>query len=188
MEEFKHPGYVKSPLYLKRKANQDSPPTLKQLYYGTPPISSSPFHMNPQGIGKKHIDNIGYPFALPTSHPGPTYPGSPPFNDKESPVFSSPESHCSGRQLQQIPLVYQMNSCRICNNNVNPNEQPILCAGCNFWFHRICTGLEETAFYLLTKEKNAKWVCDDCFSIQKQSEITNEMLIGEMEELLAQIQ
>ena len=35
-------------------------------------------------------------------------------------------------------------------------------SGCNFWFHRVCTGLMEFAFHQLTQEVYAKWVCDTC--------------------------
>ena len=36
-------------------------------------------------------------------------------------------------------------------------------SGCNFWFHRVCTGLQEFAFHQLTQEVYAEWVCDTCF-------------------------
>ncbi|KAL1471152.1 hypothetical protein MTO96_040074 [Rhipicephalus appendiculatus] len=32
------------------------------------------------------------------------------------------------------------------------------------WFHRICTGLTDAAFHLLTQEVYAEWVCDRCLS------------------------
>ena len=45
------------------------------------------------------------------------------------------------------------------------SPQALLCeSGCNFWYHRICTGLAETAFQLLTQEVYAEWVCDNCVS------------------------
>jgi len=176
MEEFKYPAHVRSSFYLKRKADQEPASTLNPLFYGAP-RNSSPPQMSPLSIGPPLV-NIKSAFVFP------------PFNDKQSPAFSPPysEDKYLGRQSPVNPLVPPVRSCGICRNNVNENQQPILCAGCNFWFHRICTGLEETAFYFLTMEKNAKWVCDSCFSSQKQSEISNETLIGEMEELLSQIQ
>ena len=55
--------------------------------------------------------------------------------------------------------------CGICHKEVHDNDQAILCeSGCNFWFHRICTGLSETAFLMLTKEVYAEWVCDKCLT------------------------
>ena len=46
-----------------------------------------------------------------------------------------------------------------------PHIQAILCeSGCNFWFHRVCTGLAEAAFHFLTQEIYAEWVCDNCFT------------------------
>ncbi len=46
---------------------------------------------------------------------------------------------------------------------VHDNDQAILCeSGCNFWFHRICTGLSDAAYQMLTTEVYAEWVCDKC--------------------------
>jgi len=53
--------------------------------------------------------------------------------------------------------------CGICHKEVHDNDQAILCeSGCNFWFHRICTGISERAYFLLTQEVYAEWVCDKC--------------------------
>jgi len=55
--------------------------------------------------------------------------------------------------------------CGICRKEVHENDQAILCeSGCNFWFHRVCTGLAEAAFHFLTQEIYAEWVCDNCFT------------------------
>ena len=55
--------------------------------------------------------------------------------------------------------------CGICHKEVHDNDQAILCeSGCNFWFHRVCTGLTESAFLMLTKDVYAEWVCDKCLS------------------------
>ncbi|XP_066557442.1 pygopus homolog 1 [Amia ocellicauda] len=53
--------------------------------------------------------------------------------------------------------------CGICMNEVNDDQEAILCeASCQKWFHRICTGMTETAYNLLTAEASAVWGCDTC--------------------------
>ena len=51
---------------------------------------------------------------------------------------------------------------------VHDNDQAILCeSGCNFWFHRICTGLSDAAYQMLTSEVYAEWVCDKCLQTKQ---------------------
>ena len=51
---------------------------------------------------------------------------------------------------------------------VHDNDQAILCeSGCNFWFHRICTGLTDVAYQMLTSEVYAEWVCDKCLQTKQ---------------------
>jgi len=65
-------------------------------------------------------------------------------------------------QNPSAPPIYP---CGICRKEVHENDQAILCeSGCNFWFHRVCTGLAEAAFHFLTQEIYAEWVCDNCFN------------------------
>ena len=53
--------------------------------------------------------------------------------------------------------------CGVCHKEVHDNDQAILCeSGCNFWYHRICSGLTDRAYSLLTQEVYAEWVCDNC--------------------------
>lgn len=52
-------------------------------------------------------------------------------------------------QNPSAPPIYP---CGICRREVGDNDQAILCeSGCNFWFHRVCTGLAEPAFHFLTQ-------------------------------------
>ena len=86
----------------------------------------------------------------PPSHPntGKTYPPDQPM------VFNAANPNA--------PPIYP---CGVCHKEVHDNDQAILCeSGCNFWFHRICTGLSEPAYQMLTKEVYAEWVCDSCLS------------------------
>lgn len=53
--------------------------------------------------------------------------------------------------------------CGICLSEVNDDQEAILCeASCQKWFHRVCTGMTETAYNLLTAETAAVWGCDNC--------------------------
>lgn len=56
-----------------------------------------------------------------------------------------------------------MYPCGICLGEVNDDQEAILCeASCQKWFHRVCTGMTETAYNLLTAETAAVWGCDSC--------------------------
>lgn len=97
------------------------------------------FMMNP-------MSNM-YPKPMPVSA-GKIYPADQPM------VFNA--------QNPNAPPIYP---CGVCHKEVHDNDQAILCeSGCNFWFHRGCTGLTEAAFQLLTQEVYAEWVCDKCLS------------------------
>lgn len=55
--------------------------------------------------------------------------------------------------------------CGVCHKEVNEQDQAILCeSGCNFWYHRACTGLTDVAYSLLTDEIYAEWACDRCMN------------------------
>ncbi|KAK4871513.1 hypothetical protein RN001_015637 [Aquatica leii] len=91
--------------------------------------------------------NNMYSKPMPVSA-GKVYPADQPM------VFNS--------QNPNAPPIYP---CGVCHKEVHDNDQAILCeSGCNFWFHRGCTGLTEAAFQLLTAEVYAEWVCDKCLA------------------------
>ncbi|KAK9890125.1 hypothetical protein WA026_008934 [Henosepilachna vigintioctopunctata] len=103
-----------------------------------PPLNNN-FMMGPM--------NNMYSKPIPVSA-GKVYPADQPM------VFNA--------QNPNAPPIYP---CGVCHKEVHDNDQAILCeSGCNFWFHRGCTGLTETAFSLLTAEVYAEWVCDKCLS------------------------
>jgi len=55
--------------------------------------------------------------------------------------------------------------CGICTKEVSDADDAILCeAGCEYWYHRNCTGMTDIAYQLLTNEDNAEWVCDKCIA------------------------
>ncbi|XP_041918306.1 pygopus homolog 1 [Alosa sapidissima] len=69
-------------------------------------------------------------------------------------------AHPSRQSLSSVEPVYP---CGICLNEVNDDQDAILCdASCQKWFHRVCTGMTETAYNLLAAEAAAVWGCDTC--------------------------
>ncbi|KAJ8957896.1 hypothetical protein NQ318_001892 [Aromia moschata] len=96
-----------------------------------PPMNNNNFIMSPM--------NNMYSKPMPVSA-GKVYPADQPM------VFNS--------QNPNAPPIYP---CGVCHKEVHDNDQAILCeSGCNFWFHRGCTGLTEAAFQLLTAEVYAR--------------------------------
>ncbi|XP_058809989.1 protein pygopus [Phymastichus coffea] len=70
----------------------------------------------------------------------------------------------------QNPNAPPISPCGVCHKEVHANDQAILCeSGCNFWFHRRCTGLTEVAFELIMSEVCAEWACDRCMSSKNVS-------------------
>ncbi|CAH1165804.1 unnamed protein product [Phyllotreta striolata] len=106
--------------------------------FAGPPMNNNNFLMSPMG-------NNMYAKQMPVSA-GKVYPVDQPM------VFNA--------QNPNAPPIYP---CGVCHKEVHDNDQAILCeSGCNFWFHRGCTGLTEAAFQLLTAEVYAEWACDKC--------------------------
>lgn len=69
------------------------------------------------------------------------------------------ESRSNRRSASSEPIY----PCGICLSEVNDDQEAILCeASCQKWFHRVCTGMTETAYNLLTAETSAVWGCDAC--------------------------
>ncbi|ODN03542.1 Protein pygopus [Orchesella cincta] len=99
--------------------------------------------MNPMGMPQQQWN--GPPKPMPMQS-GKIYPHDQPM------VFNP--------QNPNAPPIYP---CGVCHKEVHDNDQAIPCeSGCNFWFHRICTGLTEAAYHFLTQEVYAEWVCDKC--------------------------
>ncbi|OTF79599.1 protein pygopus-like protein [Euroglyphus maynei] len=78
---------------------------------------------------------------------GPPMPGGRSYPSEQSMVFNAANPNA--------PPTYQ---CGFCRKEIHDNDQAILCeSGCNFWYHRICVGISERAFLLLTQEVYAEW-------------------------------
>ncbi len=104
--------------------------------------------------------------AGPMGPVGPMPPGGPmgpggPLSMSNEKVYPPGHPMVFNSQNPNAPPIYP---CGLCHKEVHDNDQAILCeSGCNYWFHRMCSGLQETAFHFLTQEIYAEWVCDICF-------------------------
>ncbi|XP_064649618.1 protein pygopus-like [Lineus longissimus] len=95
-------------------------------------------------------------------HPGMQTPLPPPTGTGK--VYPPNQPMIFNPSNPNAPPIYP---CGVCHKEVHDNDQAILCeSGCNFWFHRNCTGLTEAAYHLLTQEVYAEWVCDKCLAVK----------------------
>jgi hypothetical protein len=99
----------------------------------------------------------------PSSYPNMMQPIQSPLtvlpNEK---IYPPGQAKIVDSQNPSVPPIFP---CGVCHKEVKEDDQAILCeSSCNFWFHRICTGLTETAFHLLIQEIYAEWVCDKCIT------------------------
>lgn len=173
--DLKNSGAPESPSSKKRRTgivpNQASPslpdliPPQPVTGFGETIVASNPFDDTvPTPATVAHTPAM--PGIPPMPGMAPHMPG-PPMHTKPVPISSGkvypPDQHMVfNPQNPNAPPIYP---CGICHKEVHDNDQAILCeSGCNFWFHRICTGLTEAAFHLLTAEVYAEWVCDKCLA------------------------
>ncbi|KAL1139329.1 hypothetical protein AAG570_006315 [Ranatra chinensis] len=118
-----------------------------------PPAGHQPhgINMHPGGM---------HPMSM--QHPPHGYPPPKPMPVSAGKVYPVDQPMVFNPQNPNAPPIYP---CGVCHKEVHDNDQAILCeSGCNFWFHRVCTGLTDTAYQLLTQEVYAEWVCDKCLS------------------------
>jgi len=101
----------------------------------------------------------GMMYSMPNK-PG----GLPPPGGMGGKVYPANQPMVFNPSNPNAPPIYP---CSVCHKEVHDNDQAILCeSGCNFWFHRMCTGLTEAAYHMLTKEVYAEWVCDTCLAVK----------------------
>ncbi len=116
--------------------------------------------MNPRSVNAAQFPgmmNSNFQRGIPPgNYPGGPPPG-PPNGPPAHPMFNMNNPHGP-------PLV----QCGLCRLEVHDTEDAIQCeSGCNMWFHRLCTGLTEAAYSLLTTEYLAEWACDRCIKEKK---------------------
>ncbi|XP_067275206.1 pygopus homolog 1-like isoform X3 [Pseudorasbora parva] len=90
------------------------------------------------------------------------------LHSNNEPLKKSPDGACRGNNKALNRRSTSSSSepvypCGLCLSEVNDDQEAILCeASCQKWFHRVCTGMTETAYNLLTAEASAVWGCDAC--------------------------
>lgn len=167
--DLKTPNQPESPSGKKRRtsaattAAQPSPslpdlvPPPPLTGYGETIVASNPFDDT-----LPSTNNASVP-AMPGTGmtPGPQM-HSKPVPMSSGKVYPPDQPMVFNPQNPNAPPIYP---CGICHKEVHDNDQAILCeSGCNFWFHRACTGLTDAAYHLLTAEVYAEWVCDKCLT------------------------
>ncbi|CAO1395227.1 unnamed protein product [Diamesa hyperborea] len=128
------------------------------------PMSGSP--MNPNSIGSpmNSMPGIGSPMGNTISRPNAMgmYGGPKPMPVSAGKIYPSDQPMVFNPQNPNAPPIYP---CGVCHKEVHDNDQGLLCeSGCNFWFHRACSGLTEAAYQLIHNEVYAEWCCDKCLS------------------------
>jgi len=156
------------------------PPSSQGMTISTGPGSGSPHGsshgsgpgtpVGPHSGGNIPLGPSSHPGSVPmgpSSHGSMGGPGGPmggpsPLSMSAEKIYPADQPMVFNPQNPNAPPIYP---CGICHKEVHDNDQAILCeSGCNFWFHRVCTGLAEAAFHFLTQEIYAEWVCDKCFN------------------------
>ena len=132
-------------------------------------IATNPFDDTPglRPLGPQQLPPNNFPQARPFgpqyrmhNKQGPPHPLPPAGPGGAGKVYPANQPMVFNPSNPNAPPIYP---CGICHKEVHDNDQAILCeSGCNFWFHRICTGLTEPAYHMLTQEVYAEWVCDKC--------------------------
>ncbi|OXU24329.1 hypothetical protein TSAR_009166 [Trichomalopsis sarcophagae] len=121
---------------------------------------------NLSGKSPSHGINIGN--AMPQHGlQGPPSLGPKPIPESTGKVYPPDQPMVFNHQNPNAPPI---SPCGVCHKEVHANDQAILCeSGCNFWFHRRCTGLSEIAYDLLMHEVCAEWACDRCMQSKNVS-------------------
>ena len=148
----------------------NSMPGPGHMMFDDHPMGPGSFNgMRPAFMGQGPMPPFGPPMP---GMPGGRVPGmgmgvmgGPPGLSGSGKVYPPNQPLVRNPSNQNAPPIYP---CGICHKEVHDNDQAIMCeSGCNFWFHRICTGLTEAAFLLLIKDAFAEWVCDSCLHNKK---------------------
>ncbi|CAL1538826.1 unnamed protein product [Lymnaea stagnalis] len=148
----------------KKSSSSQQKNTLAELLPGPspPPVSNASMIVaqNPFDDPMPTNNMQGKPQQMPPSQGGSLPPGQgPPSHGK---VYPPNQPMVFNPSNPSAPPIYP---CGVCHKEVHENDQAVLCeSGCNFWFHRICTGLTADAFSMLKAEIYAEWACDRCLN------------------------
>lgn len=176
-------GYPQQPMHGPRMHQQQhlvEPPMPPGLMgTPTPPPRTHPMY------GGGFQGASGYQVVSPPPQQSQQQPPPPPPQQPAPPP--PPNQQQPPQQQQQPPLMHQMEGqppmapyqqqtggqvmvyCGECRQAIYANEPRIVCrAGCDFYYHRHCSGLTELACELLLREAAAEWVCNRCININRQ--------------------
>ncbi|XP_053127807.1 pygopus homolog 1 [Hemicordylus capensis] len=112
---------------------------------------------NQENSPSKNVENLNSSHANGTPNE-PHLPREGGGSEKagKTPLHPSQHGHASSEPVYP---------CGICTHEVKDDQDAILCeASCQKWFHRVCTGMTESAYGLLTAEASAVWGCDSCMA------------------------
>lgn len=119
---------------------------------GQHPQISQTSRQSPNNSMMMSNNNVALPPGAPV--------GSKPMPLMSGKIYPPEQSMVFNPANPNAPPIYP---CGVCHKEVHDNDQAILCeSGCNFWYHRICSGLTDRAYSMLTQEVYAEWVCDNC--------------------------
>ena len=105
------------------------------------PGGPSPGHPSMGGPSPNHPGMGGPSPGHHMNHPSPGHPGMggpSPLSMSSEKIYPPDQPMVFNPRNPNAPPIYP---CGICHKEVHDNDQAILCeSGCNFWFHRVCTG------------------------------------------------
>ncbi|XP_074599027.1 uncharacterized protein LOC141853545 [Brevipalpus obovatus] len=153
------------PMRMPLSVNQ-SPTHPNQIRYnnaGKPP---------PMGLGGRPMQSAspghsGYGGPMQSPSPGqhggyggmPNAPPPRPMGDMSGMMYLP---LIRNSQNQNAPPIY---ACGGCRREIAENEAALLCeSGCNFWYHKQCSGLSDDAYNMIKADFLVEWACDQCFS------------------------
>lgn len=140
-------------------------------HVGNPMNSNMSHGMSMGPMGPSHLAHMGHmggpggggggPMNGPPNSMSGMY-GPKPMPVSAGKVYPPGQAMVFNPQNPNAPPIYP---CGLCHKEVNDNDEALFCeSGCNFFFHRTCSGLTEAAFQLISKEIFAEWCCDKCLS------------------------
>ncbi|KAG1658738.1 Protein pygopus [Nymphon striatum] len=166
-------GLPASPTNAKRKNRKSNAaaqqnPSMPELIppplssYGDTVVASNPFDDTPpmsMYTTPMQMNHNMPPMPPMPGVPPQMYPGAPmhckPVPVSTGKIYPSDQPMVFNPQNPSAPPIYP---CGVCHKEVHENEHALICeSGCNFWFHRVCIGMTEAAFYMIQNEIYAEW-------------------------------
>jgi len=154
------------PMRMPLAVNQ-SPTHPNQMRYNNP---GKPPSMGPGGPPMQSTSpgHSGYGAPLQSPSPGqhggyggpPNAPPPRPMGDMPGMIYSGDQPLIRNSQNQNAPPIY---TCGGCRREIAENEAALLCeSGCNFWYHKQCSGLNDDAYNMIKADFLVEWACDGC--------------------------